>query len=50
MVRLVALLVVMLGTSLSTAHASEFFDKLIDRARASATQTYAKGVPVPDTD
>lgn len=49
MFRLVALLVVILGTSFSTAHASEFFDKLIDRARHSATQAYAKEAPVPDT-
>lgn len=49
MVRLVALLVVFLGTSLSTAQASEFFDKLIDRARYSATQAYTKEAAVPDT-
>ena len=49
MVRLIALIVVFLGTGLATAQASEFFDKLIDRARHSATQAYAKEAPVPDT-
>ncbi len=49
MVRLVALLVMLVGASLSTAHASDFFDKLIDRARLSATQLFAKEAPVPDT-
>ena len=49
MVRLVALFVVFLGAGLSTAEASEFFDKLIDRARHSATQAYAKQPPIPDT-
>lgn len=49
MVRLVVLLVVFLGAGLSTAQASELFDKLIDRARHSATQAYTKEVPIPDT-
>lgn len=48
-VRLLALFVVFLGTGPSTAQASEFFEKLIDRARQSATQAYAKEAPVPDT-
>ncbi len=49
MFRSLALFVAFLATSFSTAHASEFFDKLIDRARHSATQAYAKEQPVPDT-
>ncbi len=49
MVRLVALLVMFLGVGPSTAQASEFFDKLVDRARHSATQAYSKEAPVPDT-
>jgi glucans biosynthesis protein len=48
-VRLVALFVVLLGSGLSTAEASEIFDKLIDRARHSATQPYTKEAPVLDT-
>jgi glucans biosynthesis protein len=48
-IRLLVLLVVFLGTSHSTAQASEFFDKLIDRAQHSATQAYTKEAPVPDT-
>jgi glucans biosynthesis protein len=48
-VRLVALFVLFLAAGLSTAEASEFFDKLIDRARHSATQAYAKQPPIPDT-
>lgn len=48
MLRLLALFV-FLGISPSTAQASEFFDKLIDRARESATQPYTKEAPVPDT-
>src|SRR5690348_8340785 len=48
-VRLVALLVVFLGASVSAARADGFFDKLIDRARNSAAQAYAKDAPVPDT-
>ena len=49
MIRLLVLFVVILGSSLSTAQANEFFDKLIDRARHSATQAYSKEAPVPDT-
>lgn len=49
MVRLVALLVVLLGATLSRAHADAFFDKLIERAQASATQAYAREAPIPDT-
>ena len=49
MFRSLALFVAFLATSFSAAHASEFFDKLIDRARHSATQPYAKEAPVPDT-
>lgn len=49
MIRLLVLFVVILGSSVSTAQANEFFDKLIDRARHSATQAYAKEAPVPDT-
>ncbi len=48
-VRLVALLVVFMIPSLSTAHAQGFFDKLIERAQLSAGQAYAKEAPVPDT-
>lgn len=49
MVRLLVLFVAFLGVSHTTAQASEFFDKLIDRARQSATQAYTKEAPVPDT-
>ena len=49
MCRLLVLFVAFLGISHSTAQASEFFDKLIDRARQSATQAYTKEAPVPDT-
>lgn len=49
MIRLLVLFVVILGSSVSTAQANEFFDKLIDRARHSAMQAYAKEAPVPDT-
>lgn len=48
-VRLVALFVVFWGSGPSMAQASEFFDKLIDRAKHSATQAYTKEAPVPDT-
>lgn len=48
-VRLVALFVVFWGTGPSMAQASELFDKLIDRARHSATQAHTKEAPVPDT-
>jgi len=48
-IRLLVLFVWCFGTGLSTAQASEFFDKLIDRARHSATQAYTKEAPIPDT-
>lgn len=48
-VRLVTLLVVFMIPGFSSAHAQGFFDKLIERARLSAAQAYAKEAPVPDT-
>ena len=48
-VRLVGLLVVFFVGSFSTAHAQGFFDKLIERARLSAGQAYAKETAIPDT-
>ncbi len=48
MLKLLALLIVYFGT-VSAAQAQEFFDTLIDRAKESATQTYAKEAPVAET-
>ncbi len=48
-IRLLVLLVVFVVGSFSTAHAQGFFDKLIERARLSAGQAYAKEAAIPDT-
>lgn len=47
--RLVLLLVLFVTGSVSAVQAQGFFDALIERARLSAGQAYARQAPVPDT-
>lgn len=49
MVRLFVLLVLFVTAGVSSARAQGVFDKLIERARLSATQPYAKEAAIPDT-
>lgn len=49
MVRLVVLLVLFVTAGVSSARAQGVFDKLIERARLSAAQPYAREAAIPDT-